>query len=188
MLSHIPVTRIVIPIPFPRENPLLHSRKIHGRIHSRSQVDPRLYLLSSCRFSCLTCFSELIHHMCRKAIWLTNKSTYPWRTSQSIIHWRNSLSSWPSTTGTVSPNSATNMNNWEGLDQYVTWNILSPKRLITRSNVKFIAHCFHRLHFENYDCISYIAWLETLQVRPYMCMWSAHTPCKREWSLRQSWE
>jgi hypothetical protein len=33
MLSHIPVTRLVIPIPFPREDPLPHSRKIHGRIH-----------------------------------------------------------------------------------------------------------------------------------------------------------
>jgi hypothetical protein len=55
MLIHIPVTRIVIPIPFPHKNPLPHSRKIHGCIHSRLQVDPRPYLSSSYCFSRLSC-------------------------------------------------------------------------------------------------------------------------------------
>jgi hypothetical protein len=44
------------------------------------------------------------------------------------------------------------------------WNILSTRSLTTRSNVNSIAHCFHRTHFENYNYMSYIAWLETLQV------------------------
>jgi hypothetical protein len=39
--NHVPFTRILIPIPFPRENPIPHSGKIHDRIHSRSS---RLYL------------------------------------------------------------------------------------------------------------------------------------------------
>jgi hypothetical protein len=149
--NHVPFTIILIPIAFPCKNPIPNSRKIHDRIHSRSQLDSRLYLSSSCRFSHLTCSSELFHHtcsQCSQCYWLTNKSTYPWQTSQSIIHRRISPSSWPSTTGTVSPNSATNMNNWEGLDQYAMWNILSTKRLTTRLNVNSIAHCFHRLHLK----------------------------------------
>jgi hypothetical protein len=44
MLSHITFTRILIPIAFPRENPIPNARKIHSRIHSRSQVDSRMYL------------------------------------------------------------------------------------------------------------------------------------------------
>jgi hypothetical protein len=37
MVSHIPVTRLLAPIPFPRENPIPDSRKIHDRILARSQ-------------------------------------------------------------------------------------------------------------------------------------------------------
>jgi hypothetical protein len=67
MSNHVPFTRILIPIPFPRENPIPDSRKIHDRIHSRYQVGSRSYLLLSWRFSRLTCFSELFTTRARHA-------------------------------------------------------------------------------------------------------------------------
>jgi hypothetical protein len=75
----------MIPIPFPRKNPIPDSRKIHDCIHSRYQVGSRWH------FSHLTCSSKLFHHVLSMLLVnkqgnlsLTNKSSNYSLTDQSI--------------------------------------------------------------------------------------------------------
>jgi hypothetical protein len=152
ILNHVPFTRILIPIAFLCENPIPDSRKIHDCIHSRYQVGSRLYLSLSWRFSRLTCSSELFHHVLSMLLVnkqgdlsLTNKSINYSSTDQSI---KLAFYDWHCI--------SKQCNQHEQLGRSQPISDVSTKRLTTRSNVNSIAHCFHRLHFENYDYISYI--------------------------------